>query len=258
MSYLLYFLIAIAATTAGSMTGMGGGVIIKPLLDILGHYDVETIGILSSITVFSMSLVSVGKQIYRKTKIPYKIAIPLAIGSVAGGLIGQKLMDAAVSRLTSGKMVTVVQNVILSLLIILVIVYMLKKDHIPTLGLKGIVPSVGIGLFLGIISSFLGIGGGPINVAAIILVFSLDTKSATVCSILTILFSQVSKLLAVAASTGFAKYDLSILPVMVVGAIAGGFIGAGFTMRLSEKTVERCFNGVQIIVLAFALINIFA
>lgn len=257
MNYLIYFIIAIFATTAGSMTGMGGGVIIKPLLDILGHYDVETIGILSSITVFSMSLVSIGKQVYQKTKIPYKIAVPLALGSVAGGLVGQKLMDAAVSWLNTGRMVTVVQNVILGLLIILVMVYMLKKDHIQSLGLKGIIPSIGVGLFLGIISSFLGIGGGPINVAAIILVFSLDTKSATVCSILTILFAQVSKLLTVAVSTGFAKYDLTILPVMVIGAIAGGFIGAGFNVRLSEKTVERCFNGVQVIVLAFALINIF-
>lgn len=33
--YFLYFLIAFGATTAGSMTGMGGGVIIKPLLALL-------------------------------------------------------------------------------------------------------------------------------------------------------------------------------------------------------------------------------
>lgn len=31
MQYILYFLIAIGATTVGSLTGMGGGVIIKPL-----------------------------------------------------------------------------------------------------------------------------------------------------------------------------------------------------------------------------------
>lgn len=257
MNYLLYFLIAIFATTAGSMTGMGGGVIIKPLLDILGNYDVQTIGILSSITVFSMSLVSIGKQYYQKANVPYKIAVPLAFGSAAGGLIGQKLMEAAVLWLNTGGMVTIIQNLILSLLIILVIIYMIKKDHIPTFKMEGISPSIGVGLLLGIFSSFLGIGGGPINVAAIIIIFSIDTKSAAVCSILTILFSQAAKLLMVAMSTGFAKYDLSILPVMIIGAISGGFIGAGFNMHLSERTVERYFNLIQTIVLAFALINMF-
>lgn len=54
----VYFLIALLATTAGAMTGMGGGVIIKPLLDLLGDYDAATIGVLSALTVFVMSLVS--------------------------------------------------------------------------------------------------------------------------------------------------------------------------------------------------------
>ena len=62
MQYILYFLIAIGATTVGSLTGMGGGVIIKPLMDVMQGFDVETIGVLSSITVFCMSVVSIGKQ----------------------------------------------------------------------------------------------------------------------------------------------------------------------------------------------------
>ena len=85
MLYILYFLIAIGATTVGSLTGRGGGVIIKPLMDVLHHFDVETIGVLSSITVFSMSVISIGKQILAKAEIPYKIAVPLALGSVLGG-----------------------------------------------------------------------------------------------------------------------------------------------------------------------------
>ena len=65
----VYFLIALFATTAGAMTGMGGGVIIKPLLDLLGGYDTATIGVLSSLTVLIMSLVSVAKQMLKKTEI---------------------------------------------------------------------------------------------------------------------------------------------------------------------------------------------
>ena len=59
MQYILYCLIAIGATTVGSLTGMGGGVIIKPLMDVMHHLDVETIGVLSSITVLSLSLIHI-------------------------------------------------------------------------------------------------------------------------------------------------------------------------------------------------------
>ena len=37
--YLLYFFVALVATTIGSMTGMGGGVIIKPAMDFIGTYN---------------------------------------------------------------------------------------------------------------------------------------------------------------------------------------------------------------------------
>lgn len=256
MQYIIYFLIAISATTVGSLTGMGGGVIIKPLMDVLQGYDVQTIGVLSSITVFSMSAVSIGKQMLARTKIPFDTAIPLALGSVAGGLAGEKLLHIIVAALQADAAVTVVQNVVLGLLILTVFLYMKNKDHIKGYTLRGVAPALLTGAFLGICSSFLGIGGGPINVALIIFLFSVPTKTATVCSLVTILFAQISKLASVALTTGFAAFDLSIAPVMVVGAVAGGFIGASLSKKLSEKAVERAFNAVQLLVLAIAVFNI--
>lgn len=256
MQYIIYFLIAIGATTVGSLTGMGGGVIIKPLMDVLQGFDVTTIGVLSSITVFSMSIVSIGKQILAKTKIPFNIAIPLALGSVAGGLMGEKLLRMVVEALQADAAVTVVQNVVLSLLIFVVFLYMKNKAHIQGKKLSGVVISALVGIFLGVCSSFLGIGGGPINVALIIYLFSFDTKTATICSLVTIFFAQVSKLGMVAFTTGFGGFDLSIAPVMVLGAIAGGFIGASLNKKFSEAAVEKAFNATQLVVLALAVFNI--
>ena len=110
MTGLLYFLIAIGATTVGALTGMGGGVIIKPVMDVIGAYDAATIGVLSSITVFSMSVVSIGKQMLARTRIPFAAAIPLAIGSVAGGQLGQMMLTALTAGLPNTQ-VTAVQNV---------------------------------------------------------------------------------------------------------------------------------------------------
>ena len=253
MQYVLYFLIAIGATTVGSLTGMGGGVIIKPLMDVLHGFDVQTIGVLSSLTVFSMSVVSIGKQMLARTKIPFGTAIPLALGSVMGGLAGEKLLQVIVDALRANSAVTVVQNVVLSLAVFL---YMKNKSRIPSQELRGVVVSLLVGVFLGICSSFLGIGGGPINVALIIYLFSFDTKTATVCSLVTILFAQISKLTTVALTTGFGVFDLSIAPVMIVGAIAGGFIGASLNKKCSEAAVEKAFNAVQLLVLAISIFNI--
>lgn len=256
MVYILYFLIAIGATTVGSLTGMGGGVIIKPLMDVLKGFDVQTIGVISSITVFSMSVVSIGKQILAKAKIPYAIAIPLAFGSVVGGYLGQWMLRLIVDKLSAQSLVTVVQNILLSILILCVYLYMRNKEKIPARNLSGIPVSLCSGCFLGICSSFLGIGGGPINVALIIYLYGVQTKTATICSLMTILFAQISKLVTVAATTGFGVYDLSVAPIMAAGAIAGGFVGAALNKKFSEKAVEKAFNAVQLLVLAIALFNI--
>ncbi len=256
IEYLLYFIISIIATTAGAMTGMGGGVIIKPVLDILGRSDVATIGVLSCITVFAMALVSIAKQLRQKVKVNLKVALPLSVGSVLGGNLGQQALTAIIRQIGDNRLVTVVQNVLLAVLIIGVFFYMLYKNKIKTLGVDGVIASLLVGLMLGVFSSFLGIGGGPINVAVLIFVFSFDTKSATVYSIITILFAQMAKLVMITTSTGFGVYDLSMLLPMVIGAVSGGFIGSWLNKKLPEKTVEVCFNGVQVLVFAICLLNI--
>lgn len=235
---------------------MGGGVIIKPLLDILGHYDVDTIGMLSCITVFAMAVVSILKQLRQKIKISAKIALPLSAGAVLGGNLGQRILASIIASLGDNRVVVVVQNIALGLLIGVVFLYMLYKSKIKTLHVDGVIPSLLVGLFLGFVSSFLGIGGGPINVALLIFLFSFDTKTATVYSIVTILFAQISKLVSVTFTTGFGRYDFSILPAMVAGAILGGFIGSWLNKKLPEKTVDLCFNGVQVLVFCICILNI--
>ena len=256
MQYIIYFLLAIGSTTVGALTGMGGGVIIKPLMDVLGDYDVQTIGVVSSITVFTMAAVSILKQLKAKTLIPFKTAIPLSVGSIIGGFVGQKVLDFIIDKLNANSIATVVQNIVLVILILGVIIYMKNKHRIKSKKFNGIPVCLVVGVFLGFCSSFLGIGGGPINVALIIYLFSFDTKTATVCSIVTILFAQISKLATTAIVTGFAEFDLSVAPLMAIGAVMGGFIGASLNKKCCEKTVEKAFNGVQLFVLMIAIFNI--
>ena len=53
--YVIYFLICLGASILGAISGIGGGVIIKPVLDSLGTLNVSTISFLSGCTVLSMT-----------------------------------------------------------------------------------------------------------------------------------------------------------------------------------------------------------
>ena len=252
---ILYFLIAIGATTLGAITGMGGGVFMKPILDILGDFPVSTISILSAITVFSMALVSVYRQRKNEEKPETAVAVPLAIGAVVGGNVGSLLLGRLVAGMSGARM-TLVQNAILAALVVFVVIYMRNKSRIPSPKLGGTVPSALVGLALGVFASFLGIGGGPINVALIVLLFDYPTKKAAACSLITILFSQAAKLVQTALTVGFAGFDLQMAPVMVVGAILGGTLGAAIAKGIDEDKTDKLFQAAQVLILIICAVNI--
>lgn len=52
---VIYFLIIFCASTIGSISGMGGGVIIKPALDFIGYHSLSSITFYSSVAVLTMA-----------------------------------------------------------------------------------------------------------------------------------------------------------------------------------------------------------
>ena len=89
---LVFFAVSILSSTAGSICGIGGGVIIKPVLDALGVMSVSSISFLSGCTVLAMSVVSVYKNLRSGTaRMDLKIATSLAVGAAAGGVAGKAM-----------------------------------------------------------------------------------------------------------------------------------------------------------------------
>lgn len=256
MMIFIYVSLALFATLAGSITGMGGGVIMKPVMDLIGHYDSATIGVLSSATVLAMAVVSCLKQIGKKPKISLINIIVLGAASAGGGLLGQFLFDLCTKNLPSDNVVKIIQNAILCVIIVVIFLYMINKEKIKSPELKHWIFYILVGIMLGIMSSFLGIGGGPINVAILIYLFNLDVKTATFSSIVTILFAQISKLTTVAVTTGFAVFDLSVLPYMCIAGVVGAFVGGIINKRGSERVIVICFNAIQVLIMALCVVNI--
>ena len=89
---LVIFAIAFFASVIGAICGIGGGVIIKPLLDAIGIADVAQISFLSGCTVLSMSCYSVMRALAaRESTVRFRTATPLAIGAAIGGIVGKSI-----------------------------------------------------------------------------------------------------------------------------------------------------------------------
>ncbi|GAA0106235.1 sulfite exporter TauE/SafE family protein [Paraclostridium sordellii] len=254
---ILYFLIAIISTIIGSAAGIGGGVIIKPALDALSKYSLPTVNLLSSSTIFIMSIVTVFYQLKKKNKINSKNTIIVAIGSIIGGVIGQKIMTLLTSSRININIINNVQSVMLIILLLIVFIYMKNKRNIKTYNINNITLIGLLGLFLGAISAFLGIGGGPMNVAVFTILFSMSANEAARNSIIVIFFSQGSKILSIALTTGFSNYKLEMLPIMLIGGILGGIIGYRLNKSVSEKNIVKVFNTVLIAIVILNVYNIF-
>ena len=254
---VIYLFVALFSTTIGATSGLGGGVIIKPVLDALGQYDIITIGIISSFTVLSMAVVSTVKQYVGGIRFEGKKTAFISLGSILGGISGKIAFSLISNSIIRAEMITAIQSIILAFLLILVLIYLLKKN-IQSFHIHNKAVIFASGFFLGIIASFLGVGGGPFNVVLLALLFSMDSKSAAVHSVLIILFSQTAKLLTIAFDTGFSQYDLFILYYMIPGGIVGGFIGSSMNKHLKGELIEILFKIIVSLIILLNLYNFFA
>ena len=256
MPQLLYFLIAIGATTAGSLTGMGGGVIIKPVLDLLHLESVSTISFLSVCTVLSMSCYSVGRTMLAgERRVSLATGTPLAIGAAVGGLLGSQLFAAVKAMFANPNAVGSIQAVCLALMTAGTLLYTVNKARIPTHRVESRLACAVIGLLLGCMSSFLGIGGGPINLVVLYFFFSMDTKTAAANSLYIIFFGQLFSLFTALAARTVPPFRPSVLGLMVAGGIGGGIIGRMLNKKMDNRLVERLFIALMAVIIAISLFN---
>lgn len=245
-------MVILIATLLGAFVGLGGGVIIKPMLDVLAFHDLTQISFFSACAVFAMSVTSTARHIKNKTPINPKIVTLFGLGSAVGGILGNKIFNIALTASETPDTVKGIQSVLLFSLLVLVVLSVnvnVKKFH-----LKNPFAIVFSAFALGLVSSFIGIGGGPINVAVITVLFSFTMRDAAVYSVAIIFFSQLASILTTFINTGFAGFDLKYLIAIIPCAVLGGLIGAKLNRKCSEKVIRVVFT---ITVSAFALLSLY-
>ena len=255
--YLIFFIVSFAASIIGAICGIGGGVLIKPLLDACGVLSVAAISFLSGCTVLSMSCYSfVKSRVSKESLVDLKTGTPLAIGAALGGLLGKVLFEYLSGLFPDKNKVGAIQAGCLLVITLGTMLYTLKKDKIHTHHVKNLPACVLIGLVLGVSSSFLGIGGGPINLVVLYFFFSMETKTAAQNSLYIILFSQAASLINSIVTSTIPEVQLSLLFLMVVGGITGGIVGRKINKKINSATVDKLFIGLMAAIMLICFYNI--
>jgi|SRR5699024_3889276 len=207
------------------------------------------ISILSAATVFSMSCISLYVSLKTGSKINGKISFLLAIGSILGGLFGKTVFNYVAQLIDPIELLTVLQSTLLGTIMIFILYFVNKKDK-KTYNLTHKSVILIIGFLLGMIASFIGIGGGPLNVAVLMLFYSMSVKESAINSIFIIFFSQLSSLFIIGFTTNLNEINYVTLGFIVCGGIFGGIVGSKLSGWLKESYVQKVFNtGVGLLVI---------
>lgn len=103
-----------------------------------------------------------------------------------------------------------------------------------------------VGLLAGILSGFVGVGGGIIMVPALIWLLHYSQHQAQGTSLAVLMLPVV--FLAVRNYYKEGMIDWKVVGVIAVAFVAGGYFGSKGALALPEDTVKRVFGVVMLFV----------
>ena len=252
---LFVFAVCLAASTIGGVCGIGGGVVIKPVLDAVGVMSVSAVSFLSGLTVLSMAVINVYKS-RKSSELDTRRSLPLGVGAAIGGVTGKQLFEMVKQTAGNDSLVGALQAIVLGLMVLGTLIYVRNKAKIRTKNVQSAAAGAGIGFALGLCSSFLGIGGGPMNLAVLYYFYSMTTKQAAINSILIILVSQIASLLMSIVKGSIPAFDPMMLIVMVAAGVLGGSVSSKLHKRLSTETTDKLFAALLVVIILICCYNL--
>lgn len=255
MMRIILAIVAVFASIIGALTGVGSGIILKTFYDLVNAGNVLAIGFYSTIMVFTMCIVSILKQVKHGFKFNLGFLISISLSSILGGYLGNELLNIAAAGMPE-KLVKLVQSIILFATLVYLTIYTRKSAHNDKKPNENIVLAFFVGLFLGAISIFLAIGGGPLNVSLFVIIFHFTMKQSSVYSIATVFFSQITKIISIVASAQYQMFDMKMIPMLIIASIIGGYIGTVWNQKISSAKLESLYTVFMIAITAITGFNV--
>ena len=239
----LPFLLGAVSGALGGLMGVGGGVILVPLLVNALHVAQHEAQGTSLALVVVTALVAVIPY-YGHERLDLVLAIWLAMGAVPGVILGSRLAgrtSAARLRVAFG---------------ILILLTGLRLLAAPPEAHSGAAAwpaplNVLLGIVVGTLAGYVGIGGGTVLVPVLVLGQGFDQHTAQGISLLMIIPVGIVGVLSYARR---GRIVLQGLPALLAGGAIGALAGALLAHRTKAPTLTRLF---ALLLLATAVQMIF-
>jgi hypothetical protein len=247
------------------MLGIGGGLVFVPLLyftlpllgipdSTLAYYTIGTSLFTGAMAVTNSSILHIRAKNFIK-----KPAIFISLGSLLTAFITPFFVVKVESK--------TLEIIFASVLFVVLVSMLLETDKRKWLVLSNPLSEkfyLPLGMFVGIFSAFIGLGGGVIYLPALMNLFIIEARKAvgtsSIIAAVTMLTATVSYLFQSANSvtpTGALGFIVLAAAIPLgVGAIIGSFVGVKLTLRSSATAIKKVFAGVLIIAIIRILFKI--
>ena len=226
-----------AAGILGSMIGLGGGIIIVPVLTFLGFSPTAAASnsLFAALGNAAASVISYSRQ----KRVEFSLGVKLGLLSVPGTVLGAFIS----SDVTPG-----IFQMLFGLVLIASAAYIFLRRKLQSkekkLPMQMIIFAVGASFFAGIISSFFGIGGGIVFVPLMVVGMGMAMKRAAPTSQLVLLFASLS---GVITHSLLGHPDFTQAGFLAIGSFAGGLVGARLSVEIKERYLQILVSAVILI-----------
>ena len=234
---LWLILLGFAAGILGSMIGLGGGIIVVPVLTFLGFPP--TVAASNSLFAALSNAIASTISYSKQKRIEFSLGLKLGLLTIPGTVLG-----AVISSDVSSEIFKILFAIILVLSAAYIFLRKKLETKEKTLSKQMIVFAIGASFFAGIVSSFFGIGGGIIFVPLMVVGMGMAMKRAAPTSQLILLFASLS---GVIVHSILGHPDFLQAGLLAIGSFFGGLVGARLSLDIKERYLQILVSVVILI-----------
>ena len=240
MGYIAALFIGISL----GLIGGGGSILTVPVLVYL--FGISPL-LATSYSLFIVGITSLVGSVnsYRKGYVDVRTALLFSLSSIATVFAIRKLIIPAIPEILSlGKYsihFSVITMLLFATLMIVAAVSMLRSKAVTkdsTEAPKSNLLLLLYGITIGLVTGFLGAGGGFLLIPVLVLILRLPMKTAIGTSLLII---AMNSLIGFAADTGHFQVDWRFLLTIAIIAIAGVVIGGLLSKKINGQKLKKGF-----------------
>ena len=229
--------LGVAAGMLGSMIGLGGGIIVVPVLTFLGFPP--TVAASNSLFAALSNAIASTVSYSKQKRIEFSLGLKLGLLSIPGTVLG---------AIISTDFAPEIFKILFGFVLIASAAYIFLRRKIESkekiLSQQMMIFAVGASFFAGIISSFFGIGGGIIFVPLMVVGMGMAMKRAAPTSQLILLFASLS---GVIVHSVLGHPDFLQAGFLAIGSFIGGLIGARLSIDIKERYLQILVSVVILI-----------